>query len=95
GAVIDDKLKDQIKITVVATGFDGKGKSLKSEINKVYTPNTFMEKELEKETASEDKGKLSIFKNIQSRPMIEKKPEKKKDEDDDLSVPAFIRKKMM
>lgn len=94
GAVIDDKLKDQIKITVVATGFDGKGKGVKSEISKIYTPNTFMEKELEKETASEEKSKLSIFKNIQPRPIIEKKTEKKNDEEDDLSVPAFIRKKM-
>lgn len=98
GAVIDEKLKDQIKITVVATGFDGKGKNLKAEINKVYTPNTFIEKEVEREKAVplEEKSKLSIFKNIQPRPSIEKKLEQKQeDEDDDLSVPAFIRKKMM
>ena len=31
GAVIDEKMKDQIKITVVATGFDGHGKSQKSD----------------------------------------------------------------
>lgn len=95
GAVIDEKLKDQIKITVVATGFDGKGHSGVSEIKKAYTPNSFMEKELEKEDAVvEEKSKLSVFKNIQPRPIAEKKPEKKKDEEDDLSVPAFIRKKM-
>src|SRR5574344_1983627 len=39
GAVIDEKMKDQIKITVVATGFDGRGKSQKTEITKSYTPN--------------------------------------------------------
>ncbi|MFA5163570.1 MAG: cell division protein FtsZ [Patescibacteria group bacterium] len=93
GAVIDEKLKDQIKITVVATGFDGKGRSPKLEVSKAYTPSAFMEKEIEKETAPEEKSKLSIFKNIQNRPVIEKKPEKKQEEDD-LSVPAFIRKKM-
>lgn len=93
GAVIDEKLKDQIKITVVATGFDGKGRSPKLEVSKAYTPNAFMEKEIEKESVPEEKSKLSIFKNIQNRPVIEKKPEKKQEEDD-LSVPAFIRKKM-
>ena len=93
GAVIDEKLKDQIKITVVATGFDGKGRSPKLEVSKAYTPSAFMEKEIEKESVPEEKSKLSIFKNIQNRPVIEKKPEKKQEEDD-LSVPAFIRKKM-
>jgi len=95
GAVIDDKLKDQIKITVVATGFDGsKNRGLKPEMAKAYTP-AFMEREVEKETVSEEKSKLSIFKNIQPRPVVEKKhAEKKKEEEDDLSVPAFIRKKM-
>jgi len=32
GAVIDEKMKDQIKITVVATGFDGHGKNQKNNI---------------------------------------------------------------
>jgi cell division protein FtsZ len=50
GAVIDDKMKDEIKITVVATGFDGSSQNRKSEIVKpVYTPNPFIaEKESER-----------------------------------------------
>ncbi len=101
GAVIDDKMKDSIKITVVATGFDGHGKSQKSESLKVYTPNTFIaEKENELETGSipnvdKNKSKFSVFKNIPIKPALERKAEKPAiDEDDDLSVPAFIRKKM-
>jgi len=102
GAVIDEKLKDEIKITVVATGFDGHSKSQKGEASKLsYTPNTFItEKEIEKEdlAAREDRNKAkfsSVFKNLPLKPTIaEKKVEKPVNEDDDLSVPAFIRKKM-
>ena len=100
GAVIDEKMKDQIKITVVATGFDGRAKNQTGEISKSYTPNAFI---LENEGSQSDsstfstdknKGKFSVFKNIPAKASLEKKAEKKLDEDDDLSVPAFIRKKM-
>lgn len=100
GAVVDEKMKDQIKITVVATGFDGQASGREREI-KSYTPNAFIAQE-EKEAAipsagsvDKNKGKFSVFKNIPAKPALEKKTEKpKNDEDDDLSVPAFIRKKM-
>ncbi len=107
GAVIDESLKDEIKITVVATGFDGKGNnSIKNEAVKTYTPNPFIE-ETERENASNNssswadktKTKLSVFKNTPIKPIIEKKMEQtpiaNNNEEDDLSVPAFIRKKMM
>ena len=101
GAVIDEKMKDQIKITVVATGFDGRGKSQKSEMTKSYTPNSFIvEKETEKEpsmpsmSVDKNKGKFNVFKNIPVKPALERKAEKPNNDDDDLSVPAFIRKKM-
>jgi cell division protein FtsZ len=99
GAVIDEKMKDQIKITVVATGFDGHGKNQKSEITKAYTPNAFIAEKEEKDSAAatsvdKNKGKFSVFKNIPMKPALEKKAEKPSNDDDDLSVPAFIRKKM-
>ena len=101
GAVIDEKMKDQIKITVVATGFDGRGKSQKSEMTKSYTPNAFIvEKETEKEpsmpsmSVDKNKGKFNVFKNIPVKPALERKAERPNNDDDDLSVPAFIRKKM-
>ncbi|HPY99526.1 MAG TPA: cell division protein FtsZ, partial [bacterium] len=103
GAVIDDKMKDQIKITVVATGFDGKSKSSKVEL-KSYTPNPFVESENEKESTpasalwGNKKAKIPTIKNIPLQPLVEKRQEKmsepEKTEEDDLSVPAFIRKKM-
>jgi cell division protein FtsZ len=108
GAVIDEKMKDQIKITVVATGFDGRGRNQQNELSKTYTPNSFIaEKELEREVEAEmdfagkEKSKFSVFKSSPIKPVIEKKidiptakPRKEDLEDDDLSVPAFIRKKM-
>jgi cell division protein FtsZ len=105
GAVIDEKMKDQIKITVVATGFDGKSKNnTKTEI-KSYTPNPFIESEKEKEESNispwgDKKSKTPAIKNIPLKPLVDKKNEKSLDQDlnldeeDDLSVPAFIRKKM-
>lgn len=108
GAVIDEKMKDQIKITVVATGFDGRGRNQQNDLSKAYTQNSFIaEKEIEREVeaemdfASKEKSKFSVFKSVPIKPVIEKKVEvpapkaKKEDlDDDDLSVPAFIRKKM-
>ncbi|MGE5425711.1 MAG: cell division protein FtsZ [Bacillota bacterium] len=104
GAVIDEKMKDQIKITVVATGFDGKSKGVKPEL-KSYTPNPFIENENEKEAPTpasalwgDKKAKVPTIKNIPLKPLVEKRVEKAQepedDDDDDLSVPAFIRKKM-
>ena len=113
GAVIDENLKDQIKVTVVATGFDGKnsssnsagsGLNVKNEPTKTYTSNSFID-EVEREKtvtpvswADKTKTKLSVFKNTPVKPIIEKKMEQPvatDNEDDDLSVPAFIRKKML
>ena len=115
GAVIDEKMKDQIKITVVATGFDGRGRNQQSEASKSYTPNAFIvEKESERERSvdadkdgfknlgtDKEKSKFSVFKNIPIKPVTEKKPDlppvkskKEEFEDDDLSIPTFIRKKM-
>jgi len=119
GAVINEEMKDQIKITVVATGFDGKGKNNASE-PRSYSPNSF----IAEQEQGKDKGKAdvadiwSVKKKEGSRvsnfiknpikPLIEKKAQSPKpileevdnrvkgnDEDDDLSVPAFIRKKML
>lgn len=81
GAVIDDKMKDQIKITVVATGFDGKSKSSKVEL-KSYTPNPFVESENEKESTpasalwGNKKAKIPTIKNIPLQPLVEKRQEK-------------------
>ncbi len=121
GAVIDEKMKDEIKVTIVATGFNDKDKrndnfsvEEKSSIRS-YSAPAFMkdkepevkEEEVPKEEESTDKptsfnfpwfdkkGKEFDFK---AAPKTERKSSLKHsdedDEDDELSVPAFIRKKM-
>lgn len=105
GAVIDEKMKDEIKISVVATGFDGEAKNTDNDIIKAYTPNSFIKQEENKKEKvrqtikhdNKEKSKFSVFKTIQVKPLVEKKVEEvdKKDEedDDDLGIPAFIRKR--
>lgn len=100
GAVVDEKMKDQIKITVVATGFDGHAVNHERE-TKAYTPNPFIAQEEKDQSSStsqsdKNKAKFSVFKNIPAKPALEKKAEKPKtEEEDDLSIPTFLRKKMM
>ncbi len=87
GAVIDEKLKDEVKITVVATGFNGKPKSV-SDTPKTYTPNTFIENEVSKEKTQksnlwgkirtkkeEDDDKQEKSEDKPFKPLVEKKTE--------------------
>lgn len=98
GAVIDGKYKDEIKITVVATGFDGRrggvGESVSSD--RIYTPNPYIISEEDrenKEQMAKKKSKISPLKQAQSEPAQKKGVEF--EEEDELGIPAFIRKKMM
>lgn len=105
GAVIDENLKDEIKVTVIATGFNGQrtGISQQSKESRPYTPNTFIsEKQAksgpkswfevkDKEEEPVKKPKVSSVKMAQSEPVDTEGEEL---EDDELGIPAFIRKKM-
>lgn len=97
GAVIDDKYKDEIKVTVVATGFDGRrvGVSEAVSAERVYTPNPYiaMEEDKEKKEQMKKKSKISPLKQAQAEPA--QKKGQAAEEDDELGIPAFIRKKMM
>ncbi|HOZ56203.1 MAG TPA: cell division protein FtsZ [bacterium] len=100
GTVIDEKMKDELKVTVVATGF---GNRIRNNVDAVnlenrYTPNTFIsEKETEdKKTISEKKKpKISSLKAAQAIPAQRKEAAAPEEEEDELGIPAFIRKKMM
>ncbi|MFH1255267.1 MAG: cell division protein FtsZ [bacterium] len=98
GAVIDDKYKDEIKITVVATGFDGRriGVSESVSSDRIYTPNSYITAEDDresKEQMAKKKSKISPLKQAQSE--LAQKKSSESEEDDELGIPAFIRKKMM
>lgn len=102
GAVINEELKDQFKVAVVATGFESRPlshPSLKEKEtplhNPYYNENSYLKEKKEEET----KKKMKIKREQLFSPSLEKEPNieepPKKEEDDELDIPAFIRKKMM
>lgn len=106
GTVIDSKMKDEIKITVVATGFDGQIGSAREKIKqeRAYVPSSYMmEKEKEaqvelREEKIERPRKISPLKAAQSEPAKKKEiisDTPRGEDEDELGIPAFIRKKMM
>ncbi len=97
GAVIDDKYKDEIKVTVVATGFDGRRIGVSEAIaqDRTYTPNVFISQEEDREKRDmRKKSKVSPLKAAQAEP-AQRKGATAEEEEDELGIPAFIRKKMM
>ena len=105
GAVVDEKLKDEIKVTVVATGFDGRqiGISETAGSQRSYTPSPFLSEEgdqsesalHEEKEKEKKKSKISSLKAAQAEPAGKKGKAPDEEEDDELGIPAFIRKKMM
>jgi len=79
GAIINENLKDEVKITTVATGFGGKAKPIKK-----ITP-----------LGIEYKGAAERPLPPKFKPAPVQMEEKKTKEEEDLEIPAFIRKKMM
>ena len=111
GTVVDENMKDRIKITVVATGFDeklGRNNILRAsmpkgapgifnptrptEISKRKEETSFDAKVLERETLTPKKEDPNRIKpeDVGMRP-----EEPSEGDDEDLEIPAFIRRKMM
>jgi len=98
GASINPKMKDEIKITVVATGFDGRASGSRSSIGTEtnYSQNTFISEKEKEDKATEHKAKLksSPLKAAQAEPARKKEVPGESEDDDEYGIPAFIRKKM-
>lgn len=98
GAVIDPKIKDEIRITVVATGFNGPLGNPGIEttvVERSYTPSAFIadeDKREERLLMEKKRAKISPLKGALAEPAKKKGPEEEEDVSD---IPAFIRKKMM
>lgn len=96
GAVIDDEMKDEVKITVVATGFG----DVPRTVTRVQASNPFRDIN----TLARSTG--TPIKKEEPKPMMSNRPsvppaksildEERVDnsQDSDLDIPAFIRKKM-
>lgn len=101
GAVIDEELGDEVKITVVATGFDAKARQRAKEKE--------IEKALAQTPVSAPKQKQSVFfervsehkdedykkeTNVISVPQPSRAAPAKTKDEEELEIPAFIRKKI-
>ncbi|MBN1778796.1 MAG: cell division protein FtsZ [Candidatus Buchananbacteria bacterium] len=94
GAVINNDMKDEVKITVVATGFSARSNANKHESNQSveqhYEPPA---KLVEKRVALEQKDDFKRLQKKESKNNLVEELEKTP-EDEELEIPAFIRKKM-
>lgn len=97
GAVVNEEMKDEIKITVVATGFGGRSRNRREES---------IVRQEQREEAEIANAKQSIFYEpnavIKPRKMeipvkiedVIDEQEQEEEEEEELEIPAFIRKKM-
>ncbi|MBI2195966.1 MAG: cell division protein FtsZ [Candidatus Levybacteria bacterium] len=76
GATVDESMHDQIKITVIATGFDQARQTLRS----------FMPQQ-----ASLPNSNVSSDSQEEPPPPVEEAPQEKEEDDDIFDIPAFLR----
>jgi cell division protein FtsZ len=88
GAIIDEAMQGEVKITVIATGFESeqvkypKKNLAQSETQVSDIPSSQIVRRTERPLFN-DRG-----------PSVEEKPEIESDDDEELEVPAFIRRKL-
>lgn len=121
GANVDEDLKDEVRITVVATGFDGRDRrpsiagSSELPMQAHWSPPSFMRSKAEEEPRFAQPK--PVYEQPERRPIMpapmpvaqpapmpeppqrqaipQNAPPKKKTEEEELEIPAFIRRKMM
>lgn len=92
GAVIDESLKDELKVTVVATGFSASERSsANSPERRPYTPPASTHKPEPTSSFSLPFTRPALFEKRVSTPPSETPAD---EAGDDLDIPAFIRKKL-
>ncbi|MFH1171828.1 MAG: cell division protein FtsZ [bacterium] len=98
GSIIDEELNDEVKITVIATGFGVKAKPVrKVEAQRAdffshrspATPSTIGSSEVTPPSF------VAPSQQTPASPVARPQSEKKPKEEEDLEIPAFIRKKMI
>ncbi len=87
GAVIDQSMKDDIKVTVIATGFSDEKLAAAKEAASINNMNSFTSRRpnnifVDSSSDSDKKKEEAVV------------TEEKNDDNDELEVPSFIRKKM-
>lgn len=100
GAIIDENMKDEVRVTVIATGFDNReGISLPSLSKNAYTysapvsrPSLFAGASIFR---SDKKERDENIAPPTTKKVVKKAEEAGESSDEELEIPAFIRKKMM
>ena len=105
GSVIDEAMKDQVRITVIATGFGGKQKTIKKikplgygALSEREDTKTFFEPNRPAFSSARIKpapAENQFKKSVASPMRTAEEPAPAKSDEEDLEIPAFIRKKMM
>jgi cell division protein FtsZ len=91
GSVVDEEMGDELKITVVATGFGNTGRQNK----KVKATNPFRDLDTAQKDAKKKGQNVAPAVPAAKSIMDEEAVDNEEDDDGDLDIPAFIRKKMM
>ncbi len=94
GSIIDENMKDKVRVTVVATGFGST--PVRDKQNKTMEFNPTDESGTQP-TSTVKKEPITKRRVGKDEDQIEKKKEQppKTDEEEELEIPAFIRRKMM
>jgi cell division protein FtsZ len=94
GTVIDEDLKEELKVTVIATGFGSSGKA--PEIKQQITqPLDFTPPVAPPPHKKEPIPQRLMGQEPKEDDKMSKKKVKEEDSEDELDIPAFIRRKMM
>ncbi|MBI2443458.1 MAG: cell division protein FtsZ [Candidatus Levybacteria bacterium] len=92
GATIDDSMHDQLRITVVATGFDSTKQQLTQFVSRPQTPET--SPATNPSTPAFNPNPFTNFSNQQTPPPAQTKQDPKdKEAEDEWDIPAFLRQK--
>lgn len=96
GAVIDENMKDEVKVTVIATGFEANRAAMMAAAIKAVSPGvyapSFVRREQEPSVVVKPKQEEEPKKPEKRVPPPE--PVEEKEEGEDLDIPAFIRRQM-
>lgn len=98
GANVDEDLKDEVRITVIATGFSGKeGKRKAQKIVPSFKSSPFEDRSAAPTIQRErtEMPKQEPKPRVQPEPYSRPQESTPKPPEEDLDIPAFIRKKMM
>jgi cell division protein FtsZ len=95
GTIIDETMKGDIKVMVIATGFesfDVSKKSIGKGLHTSYTPNQYISKNSSKLNEENEEDENAI--EIGDDDLEEDSEEETNEVENELDIPAFIRKKM-